>query len=222
MRNILLTFLLCLVIVPVSAQRFGYVDTGYILENLPSYTQAQNTLKSQTQQWNQEIQNRQEAIEKRQAEFLNEKVLLTDDQIKKEQAEIDEEILEIKALQEKRYGQEGDLITLRKSLVKPIQDQVWAAVKQVAERRNYGFVFDKGSSLIMVYTDPKFDISFDVLKQLNPNAVQPQPQRAPASSAKKGTVPAPKGRTNTNRNTGKKGAPAQKVGDNSKERIFKR
>lgn len=177
----------CITVMPLSAQRFGYVDTDYILENLPQYSQAQKTLQNQTQQWNQDIQNRQAAVNKRQADFLNEKVLLTEDQIKKEELEIDQEIAAIKQLQEKRYGQEGDLIRLRKSLVKPIQDQVWIAVKQVAEKRNYGFIFDKGSDLIMVYTDPKFDISREVLLQLNPNAVEKK-SSAPTSSGSKGNT----------------------------------
>ncbi|MFA7448000.1 MAG: OmpH family outer membrane protein [Weeksellaceae bacterium] len=187
MRNLIIIFLFCITVMPLSAQRFGYVDTDYILENLPQYSQAQKTLQNQTQQWNQDIQNRQAAVNKRQADFLNEKVLLTEDQIKKEELEIDQEIAAIKQLQEKRYGQEGDLIRLRKSLVKPIQDQVWIAVKQVAEKRNYGFIFDKGSDLIMVYTDPKFDISREVLLQLNPNAVEKK-SSAPASSGSKGNT----------------------------------
>src|SRR5690554_5967805 len=170
MRNLILTILFITVAFPLSAQRFGYVDTDYILKNLPQYNQALSTLENQTKQWNQEILQKQEDLEKRRANFLNEKVLLTDDQIKKEEAEIEAEANEIRELQEKRYGQDGDLIRMRRSIVKPIQDQVWLAVKQVAERRNYGFVFDKGSDLIMIYTDPKFDISRDVLNILNTNA----------------------------------------------------
>ncbi len=172
MKNFILMLFIIGATLPLSAQRFGYVDTDYILENLPSYNDAQQMLKTQTEQWNREIQNRQNNVTKRQADFLNEKVLLTEDQIRKEQEEIDRELREIKQIQEKRYGQDGDLIKLRKSLVKPIQDQVWIAVKEVAEKRNYGFIFDKGSDLIMVYTDPKFDISREVLLQLNPNAVE--------------------------------------------------
>ncbi len=172
MKNFILTILIFGASLPLAAQRFGYVDTDYILENLPSYNDAQQMLKTQTEQWNKEIQNRQNNADKRQADFLNEKVLLTEDQIRKEQEEIDREFREIKQIQERRYGQDGDLIKLRKSLVKPIQDQVWVAVKDVAEKRNYGFIFDKGSDLIMVYTDPKFDISREVLLQLNPNAIE--------------------------------------------------
>lgn len=203
MRNLILAILFITVAIPLSAQRFGYVDTDYILKNLPQYNQAMRTLENQTKQWSQEIQQRQEALDQKRADFLNEKVLLTEDQVKKEQAEIDAEALEIKELQEKRYGQDGDLIKMRKSIVKPIQDQVWIAVKQVAERRNYGFVFDKGSDLIMVYTDPKFDISRDVLLLLNPNAVgnKSEANSSPTKSSSN---------TNTNRNNNRRSSPASK------------
>lgn len=205
MKNLILFILFFGIAIPASAQRFGYVDTDYILENLPQYNQAQQRLKTQTEQWNQEIQNRQEALNKRQADFLNEKVLLTEEQITKEQTEIDQEIAEIQQLQEKRYGQNGDLINLRKALVKPIQDQVYIAVDAVAKKRNYSFIFDKGSDLIMIYTDPKFDISREVLLQLNPSAVETPSGKSntkgnnrPSSKTTKGgsKKPSPKG-TNT-------------------------
>lgn len=201
MRNLILTILFITVAFPLSAQRFGYVDTDYILKNLPQYNQALSTLENQTKQWNQEILKRQEDLEKRRANFLNEKVLLTDDQIKKEEAEIEAEANEIRELQEKRYGQDGDLIRMRRSIVKPIQDQVWIAVKQVAERRNYGFVFDKGSDLIMIYTDPKFDISRDVLNILNPNAVGGKSEASSSSNTSRGNTNANTNRSNTNRRT---------------------
>ena len=198
MKNLILSVLFFGLIIPATAQRFGYVDTDYILENLPQYNQAQQRLKTQTEQWNQEIQNRQETLDKRQADFLNEKVLLTEEQIKKEQTEIDQEIAEIKQLQEKRYGQDGDLINLRKALVKPIQDQVYIAVDAVAKKRNYSFIFDKGSDLIMIYTDPKFDISREVLLQLNPNAIDKPAKNTnsnPRGNTKNPTKNNTKGRT---------------------------
>lgn len=211
MKKLLITLIFCGLILPLSAQKFCYIDTDYVLENLPEYTQAQNTLKTKTQQWNSEIQNRQEALDKRQADFLNEKVLLTDEQIKKEQQEIDLEIAEIKQLQEKRYGQNGDLIKLRRSLVKPIQDQIYIAVDEVAKKKNYSFVFDKGSNLIMVYTDPKFDISRDVILQLNPDAIVKEPTKpnpkAPASQNKN----QPSKSQNSRSNPGKQ-QPQQKAG----------
>lgn len=216
MKNLILFILFFGVTLPLSAQRFGYVDTDYILENLPQYNQAQQRLKTQTEQWNQEIQNRQETLNKRQADFLNEKVLLTEDQIKKEQNEIDTELAEIQQLQEKRYGQEGDLIKLRKALVKPIQDQVWIAVKEVAERRNYGFIFDKGSDLIMVYTDPKFDISREVLLQLNPNANIKQNNSSGGNKSGSRTSSSTN-KSGSNKSTSKKGTnPAPRAGSKNK------
>lgn len=208
MKKLIIILLFCGVLIPVSAQKFCYIDTDFVLENLPEYGQAQSTLKSKTQQWNAEIQNRQEALDKRQADFLNEKVLLTEEQIKKEQGEIDLEIAEIKQLQEKRYGQNGDLIKLRRSLVKPIQDQIYIAVDEVAKKKNYSFVFDKGSNLIMVYTDPKFDISRDVILQLNPDAIVKEPTKPnPKSSARpnqKQPSKSQNSRSNTNRPTPQK------------------
>lgn len=202
MKNLFILTLLIGFSTQLAAQRFGYVDTDYILENLPQYTQAQQRLKTQTEQWNQEVNNRQEAVNKRQAEFLNEKILLTDEQIQKEQEDIDFEIKSIKELQEKRYGQGGDLIKLRQTLVKPIQDQMWNAVKSVAEKRNYGFIFDKGSDLIMIYTDPKFDISREVLLQLNPNAtIKDEPNSG--GSGKGNNSSSGKGNSGKGNNSGK-------------------
>lgn len=218
MKNLILFILFFGLALPLSAQRFGYVDTDYILENLPQYNQAQKRLKTQTEQWNQEIENRLEAVNKRQADFLNEKVLLTEDQIKKEQEEINTEIEAIKQLQEKRYGQDGDLIKLRKGLVKPIQDQVWIAVKEIAEKRNYGFIFDKGSNLIMVYTDPKFDISREVLLQLNPNAIEKdKPKSNNSNSGNKGRkTPSKSPRTNSQTQGQKGKASNPKAGNSGK------
>jgi len=198
MKNLIFFIAIIFSATQVDAQRFGYVDSDYILENLPTYNQAQQRIKTQTDQWNKEIQNKQEALTKKQADFLNEKILLTEDQIKKQEEEIQKETKAIFDLQEKRYGQTGDLINLRKSLVKPIQDQIWNAVKQVAEKRNYGFIFDKGSDLIMVYTDPKFDISREVLLILNPDAKIKEEKPANNNRTNNNNT---KSNTTSNRNT---------------------
>src|SRR5690606_22798844 len=182
MKNFILTLLIFGAALPLSAQRFGYVDTDYILENLPSYNDAQQMLKTQTEQWNRDIQNRQERANKRQADFLNEKVLLTEEQRRKEQEEIDKELREIKQLQEKRYGQDGDLIKLRRSLVKPIKDQILILIKVAENKRNFGYIFNNGSDLIMLSTDPKCDISSEVLLQCAPNTVDKPPIRSSLSN----------------------------------------
>lgn len=151
------------------AQRFCYVDSQYILENLPEYTSSQSKLKSQTESWQKEIGQRQENFAKLQAEFEAEKILLTPEQLKEQEKKIFDEAKSIKSLQDKRYGPNGDLINLRRSVVKPLQDQIYNATKAVADKRGYSFVFDKGSDLIMIYTDPKFDISREVLQELRPD-----------------------------------------------------
>ena len=159
---------LCSFFTTLSAQKFCYVDTQYILENLPEYTSSQNKLKSQTEAWQKELEVKQETYNKLLANFEAEKILLTPDQIKDGEKKLVEELDLIKSLQEKRYGPQGDLVNLRRSLVKPLQDQIYNATKQVADKRGYSFVFDKGSDLIMIYTDPKFDISREVLNTLKP------------------------------------------------------
>lgn len=155
--------------VSVNAQKFCYVDTQYILENLPEYTSSQSRLKKQTESWQKELEVKQENLVKFQSAFEAEKILLTAEQIKTQEKKIADDFKDIKELQEKRYGPNGDLVFMRRALVKPIQDQIYNATKQVADKRGYGFVFDKGSSLVMVYTDPKFDISRDVLNILVPD-----------------------------------------------------
>lgn len=154
----------------VMAQKFCYVDTQYILDNLPEYTNSQSRLKMQTESWQKEIEMKQDNLTKFQLSFESEKILLTAEQIKLQEQKIVNDLKEIKELQEKRYGPNGDLVLLRRSLVKPIQDQIYNATKQIADKRGYGFVFDKGSSLVMIYTDPKFDISREVLNILVPNS----------------------------------------------------
>ena len=94
--------------------------------------------------------------------------MLTAEQVKEQEKKLAEEVQAVKSLQDKRYGPTGDLVNLRRSMVKPLQDQIYNATKEVADKRGYSFVFDKGSDLIMIYTDPKFDISREVLQTLKP------------------------------------------------------
>ncbi|HEY4538872.1 MAG TPA: OmpH family outer membrane protein [Faecalibacter sp.] len=152
----------------VMAQKFCYVDTQVILESLPEYTNSQNRLKTQTEAWQKEIEAKQENLAKVQASFEAEKILLTTEQVKEQEKKIADELKAIKELQDKRYGPNGDLVFMRRALVKPIQDQIYNATKQVADKRGYGFVFDKGSDLVMIYTDPKFDITREVINVLKP------------------------------------------------------
>ena len=172
MKQTLLILLICLSS-GIYAQRFGYVDTDYVLNSLPQYAQAQQRLESQANNWAQEIQNHQESLETMLAEFQTEKILLTKNQLTEREQQIVDKRQQIKDLQDQRYGPEGDVISVRRNLVKPIQDQIWNAVKTVAERRKYSFVFDKGSDLVMLYSDPKYDISEEVLRMVLPEGQEP-------------------------------------------------
>lgn len=154
-------------------QRFGYVDTDYVLKSLPQYADAQSRLDMQATNWATEIQNHKDNLDVMLTEFQSEKILLTKEQIAEREKQIEDKRLLIKNLQEKRYGPEGDLLNTRRNLVKPIQDQIWNAVKTVAERRKYSFVFDKGSDLVMLYSDPKFDVSEEVLLMVLPEGQKP-------------------------------------------------
>ncbi|MRI62572.1 OmpH family outer membrane protein [Ornithobacterium rhinotracheale] len=152
------------------AQRFGYVDTDYVLSNLPAYANAQKQLENQALNWAKEIENQQGVLEQMSQELETERILLPKEKVQEREAKINEKREEIKKLQLKRYGPNGDMINARKNLVKPIQDQIYNAVDKVAKRRNYSFVFDKANGdLIMIYSDPKFDISEEVLKTLAPD-----------------------------------------------------
>ena len=160
------------------AQRFGYVDTDYVLNNLPSYKNAQQQLQTQAENWAKEIENHQTQLEKMEQELESERILLTKDKIQEREQKIADKKEEIKKLQEKRYGPKGDMIATRMNSVKPIQDQVFNAVDKVAKRRNYSFVFDKANGdLIMLYSDPKYDISEEVLRILAPDLKSSMTQR---------------------------------------------
>lgn len=160
------------------AQRFGYVDTDYVLNNLPSYKKAQKQLDDQANNWAKEIEVMRDSLELMKQELDAERILLTKEKVEEREKLINEKKEEIKKLEDKRYGPNGDMISARINLVKPIQDQVFNAVDAVAKRRRYSFVFDKANGdLIMLYSDPKYDISEEVLKKLAPDLKSSRGQR---------------------------------------------
>lgn len=148
------------------AQRVGYIDMEYILENIPEYNEAQEKINAKAAIWQKAIEKQQKEIETLKAEFNNEKALLTEELIieKKEDIQILE--FDLKKVQAAHFGTNGDLYFLRQQLVKPIQDLVFNAVQDIATKRKYDFVFDKSSDLIMLYTNTKFDISEMVINSI--------------------------------------------------------
>ena len=146
--------------------KIGYIDMEFILEKVPDYAEAINQLEQKAQKWKQEIETKNAAITVLKNELKTERVLLTKELIEEREEEIaylEKELLEY---QEKRFGPKGDLIIQKTVLVKPIQDQIFTIVQDVAEQRKYDFIFDRSSDLTMLFADRKHDISEYVVRKL--------------------------------------------------------
>jgi outer membrane protein len=150
----------------VSAQKFGFVDSQYILENIPEYKSAQQQLDRISLQWQKEIEAKFAEIDKMYKDFQAESILLSDDMKKKREDEIIDKEKAAKELQKQRFGKGGDLLKRRQELIKPIQDKVYNAIKDISTTKNYLAVFDNSSDLTILYTNPKFDISDAVLEEM--------------------------------------------------------
>jgi outer membrane protein len=170
MKKIILSLCAVFVISSVSfAQKTGFVDTEYILSNIPEYKAAQAEMDKISVDWQKEIEAKYSEIDKLYKIYQAESVLLTDDMRKKRENEIINKEKEVKELQKQRFGVDGELFSKRMELVKPIQDKVYSAVKQVAERGGLAFIFDKAGQVSLLYTNSKYDKSEDVLNFLGYN-----------------------------------------------------
>ncbi|MDP2424572.1 MAG: OmpH family outer membrane protein [Bacteroidales bacterium] len=166
MKSIILFSILSFAGFTAKAQKFAYVDTDYILEHIPEYNSAQATLDNLTVQWQKEIEAKFAEIEKMYKTYQTESVLLPEEMKRKREDEIIKKEKEVKDLQQKRFGKEGDLTKKREELIKPIQEKIYTALQEIANQGNYAVIFDKAGSLSMVYTNPRFDISEEVLTKM--------------------------------------------------------
>ncbi len=148
------------------AQKFAYVDTQYILEQIPEYGQAQREIDRLSQQWSGEVEALLSEADALQQAFDAEKILLTDEMQEERLAAIQSKRNEARDLRIRYFGPEGELFKKRAQLVKPIQDQVYNAVRAVAREENLDFVFDKTGSVTMLFAEEEFDISDDILDEL--------------------------------------------------------
>lgn len=148
------------------AQRYAIVDTKYILEKMPEYKQAQQKLDQFSTQWQKEIDDKQGALDKMYKDYESEQVMLSEELRKKREDEIFMREKEVRELQRKRFGFEGDLFKRRQELVKPVQDRVYNAIQKIAVARIYDFILDKSEGITVIFADPKLDKSEDVLKEL--------------------------------------------------------
>lgn len=150
----------------VFSQKYGYIDSEYILNKMPDYTDAKAQLDRLAERWTREIQERYEVIQKRKDLYNREEVLLPNEEKTKRLAEIKQLESDAMEMQKTRFGVQGDYFQKRQELIKPIQDKVYDAMQQVASRKNYSFIFDKANQSNLVYADGKFDLSEDVIKEL--------------------------------------------------------
>ena len=170
MKNSIVSLLLIVTFsLPALSQKNAYVDTEYILSKIPAYENAQSKLDEISKEWQKEIENSYKDVEQKYKEYQTESALLSAEMKKQREDEIINLENEANNLKEKYFGNEGELYTKRKELVKPIQDEVYNAIKEIATEGNYGFIFDKSADMSLIYTDPKYDISDDILKKLGYN-----------------------------------------------------
>ena len=165
-KVLVLIFIGMLGISAASAQKFAYVDSEYILENITEYRDAQDMLDKISLDWQKEIEAKFAAIDKMYKDYQAEAVLLPEDIKKKRQDDIVAKEKEAKDLQKKRFGKDGDLFKKRKELIKPIQDKVYNAIEDLANAQGYAIIFDKSGSTTMLFANAKYDKSDEVLEKL--------------------------------------------------------
>lgn len=152
--------------VKAQSQKYAYVDTEYILDNIPEYHDAQDELDEWSNKWQKSIDTLYTQIEQLYKKYQAEKVLLPADVKKKREEEITKKEDKMKALQKKYFGPEGELYKKRKELIQPIQEKIYNAIESLAKTNNYAFVFDKAGGMTILYAKPKYDISDDVLDEV--------------------------------------------------------
>ncbi len=162
----LIAFCFVLVSFATNAQRYAIIDSKYILEKIPDYKEAQSKLDQISLLWQQEIDQKQTALDKMFKDYDAEQVMLPDALKKKREDELYNKEKELRDLQRKRFGFEGDLFKKRQELIKPIQDKVYNAVQKLAVEKQYDFILDKSEGITVIFADPKLDKSEDVLRNM--------------------------------------------------------
>lgn len=148
------------------SQKYAYVDTEYILNNIPVYESAKTQLEDLTKEWKKEIDAKKASIDQMYQNYQSERILLTEELRAKREDEIMKKEQELKQLQQKYFGESGMLYKKREELIKPIQDDIYNAIKEIATEGNYAVIFDTANNLNMLYTDPRHDKSDEVLRKL--------------------------------------------------------
>tara|TARA_R110002050_G_scaffold184989_4_gene318853 strand:+ start:30276 stop:31265 length:990 start_codon:yes stop_codon:yes gene_type:complete len=179
MRNNVLFLLILVFMISLSSYaqrgvRMAYIDTEYILENVPEYQEATAQLNAKADKWKNEIEAQLNTVEQKRKNLSNEKALLTNELINEREEDISFEEKEILDYQQKRFGPNGDLFIQKKQLMQPIQDQIFAAVQDLAASRKYDFIFDKSSDAVMLYSAKQYDLSDQIIRSITRSAKRTQ------------------------------------------------
>lgn len=148
------------------AQKFALVDMEYILKNVPAYEMANEQLNQLSQRWQKEVEAVSKEADQMYKQYISDKVFLTEEQVKKREEEIVAKEKQATELRYKYFGPEGELYKKRQTLMKPIQDDIYNAVKKLSEERGYQAIFDRASSANIIYASPRIDVSNEVLAKL--------------------------------------------------------
>lgn len=179
MRNNVLFLLTVVFIISFSSHaqrgvRIGYIDTEFILENIPEYQDATMQLNDKANNWKLDIDEKLNAIQQKRKNLSNEKALLTKELIEEREEDIYFEEKEILDYQQKRFGPNGDLFIQKKQLMQPIQDQIFSSVQDIANSKQYDFIFDKSSDAVMLYSAKQFDLSDQIIRSITRSAKRTQ------------------------------------------------
>lgn len=166
MKNTVLTLCFLVLGLFAQAQKYAVIDTRYILDRMPEYKAAQQSLDRMAAVWQLQIDSMQSSLDKMYRDFEAEQVMLTTELKKRREDQLFAKEKELRDLQRRRFGFEGDLFKKRQELVKPVQDKVYSAVQKIASARGYDFVLDKSEGITIIFADPKLDKSEDVLREL--------------------------------------------------------
>jgi outer membrane protein len=166
----IILFILTIASVGVNAQKFAYVDTQYILDNIPEYKMSQKQLDELSAKWQKEIETKVSEVDRLYKSYQTDAVLLPEDIKKQREEEILQKEKELNKLKKKRFGKDGDLFKKRQELIKPLQDKIYNAIKEMADQRGYSVIFDRAGSLSILYASERYDKSDEILETLGYDA----------------------------------------------------
>jgi len=166
MKKILLLIVVLLMATAGYSQRFAYIDTDFIMANIPDFKAAEQEIERVSNQWQEEIEKVFADVERLYREYQAEAPLLPEEMRRRREENIIERERQAKQLQMQRFGREGDLFAMRQELIRPIQERVFRVVEELAISENYAIIFDKAGSMSMIFTDVRFDLSNEVLRRL--------------------------------------------------------